>query len=144
MTMINLEDNLRQHEVTEALELDSIEWFREEIGELQLRRAVHELNTFLDNKLLEEPESNFVMLGVANMPQSRLRLSYTCGIVLPDLERSVRIEHVKINKKLFQVQGVLRHGGNSGVDFSLTCGHSDSFPKYRRPRDRVTKTPAVQ
>ena len=37
--MINLEDNLRQHEVTEALELDSIEWFREEIGELQLRHA---------------------------------------------------------------------------------------------------------
>ena len=31
--MINLEDNLRQREVTEALELDSIEWFREEIGE---------------------------------------------------------------------------------------------------------------
>ena len=59
--MNNLEDDLRQHEVTEALELDSIEWFREEIGELQLRRAVHELNTFLDNKLLEEPESNFVM-----------------------------------------------------------------------------------
>ena len=38
--MINLEENLRQHEVTEALELDSIEWFREEIGELQRTQHV--------------------------------------------------------------------------------------------------------
>ncbi len=62
------------------------ECLHEEISDLMVGGAIHELNHLVHHELLQERKFDFVMFSIPNLPDTRVCLSDTRRVILSNLQ----------------------------------------------------------